>query len=41
MGAPKQQQVQKKNPLAETHDWVLVMDEKGKKTFQWVSKKNS
>ena len=39
MGAPKQQQQQeKKNPLAETHDWVLVMDPKGKKTFQWVPK---
>jgi hypothetical protein len=38
MGAPKQQTPEKKNPLAATHDWVLVMNEKGKKSFQWVPK---
>lgn len=38
MGAPKKQEQQRKNPMSETHDWVLVMNEKGKKRFEWVPK---
>ncbi len=44
MGAPKEVQQQRKNPLAATHDWVLMMDASNKphgsskKTFMWVPK---
>lgn len=38
MGAPKKDVVEKKNKMADTHDWVLVVPAKGKRRFAWVEK---